>query len=762
MGGCCSSSGANADTSKSTVSPKAPAKCSGAAEPHIGSRAAAAATAAVASAEDLKARARRRALQALVESLQHGESVIPSPQWRRQYLKTNAIGPAVIFTIVNYIQSKSGAAATGVATTSSSSSAAAAPTSRPRRGKHDIHTLDLRALRTGDDGFVEMMNTLLDDTLVENVIFAGNEITDEGVHRLMKQIDLRKGATAAAAARAELPCQLKFIGLTDNFITSSGIADLASIAPLFCSLEQLEVGRGQSGGGEDVDDVRDTLSLKDVKAISTYIQRTPSLSTFLYKGTGNYYARSGFSPDGFAMFADIVVGHSALRELYLQDCFSTRPALIGPVTVQAPRGKANVAASPPAPNEPDESWSPEHLLQSFQSLPDALCVPATQLSTLVLRFPLSDDAVQVLTKGLGGAPHLSNLSLRCCDMSGKALAYIGDALASNRALRMLDVSYQSNTIAHPAYLAEMRNSSKRHFSYTSSASTAHSAADMARLEMSSGSSEMPSREERQHPLLPIIRSLHQNRSLVQLVMLGVNITTDDVEELCACIERSRNKTLSEVWYTTAGNDALKMKLEDFLAANRDFGGVGNGVGPSAVSSVRSSAIRVSGSSANFFPDSTSLSDRSESFSRTPTERVSTTRNTNGNILFSPSSPPPPIPHHPPRPNGTHGTANAAENTNAERPPAMSLGNTALNLKAGTAKTAVDGESRSVLSTASPSQVAVSVEGAVGKSTVSQRSKTLRFTNSESLPEISTAERTDDTPTLPYSSQMPSARKARPN
>lgn len=771
MGGCCSGSGGGGDTNGDMSAPKSVAKKSGAGEASMGSRAAAAATAAVASADDLKARARRRALQALVESLQRGEAVIPSSSWRGQYLKTNAVGPAVISTIVNYLQSKS-----------VTSGAAAASVTKAGRVKHRIRTLDLRALRAGDDSFVEIMLALVEDTLIENVIFAGNEITDDGVHRLIQRLKARDGAAASSASasatapaaalttagsgHAAIPCGLKFIGLTDNLITSSGIADLATIAPLFHSLEQLEVGRGQSGGGEDVDEVRDTLSLRDVKAIATYIQRTPALLTFLYKGTGNYYARSGFSPEGFSLFADTVVGHSALQELYLQDCFCTKPGVVGPLTVQAPRGKtAAAAAAPLTPtDDSDETWASEQVLKAVQTLSSSLCVASTQLSTLVLRFPLSDDAVQMLAKGLARAPHLSNLSLRGCDMSGKALGYIGDALVSNRALHMLDVSYQSNTIAHPAYIAEMRSSSKRRFSYASSVGTAFSAAEIARQELSSGGSEVPSREERQHPLLHIIRSLHQNRTLAQLVMLGVNITTEDVEELCGCIERSGNKTLSEVWYTTAGNDALKMKLEDFLAANREFGGVGSGgVGPSAVSSIRSSTMRIAGSCANFFPDSTSQSDRSESASRTTTDRLSTTRNTNGSI---PLSPPPALttpPRLPPRLSGTSANTSTSDGNSAEHRPSVSLSSTTLNLKAGTAQgvsgAAANGDSRSTRSTTAPSQVAISMDGDVTRSAISLRSRTLRFTNSDhSLGAPASEGRTDDARTQPYTSQVSQGRK----
>ncbi|TPP50392.1 hypothetical protein CGC20_1830 [Leishmania donovani] len=466
-------------------------------------------------------------------------------KWRRQYLKTPGIGPAAVSAIANHIQ--------GLPVVVSGS-VAPAPQPLEKRPRHHIRTLDMRALHAGDDGFVEMMSALLGDTLIENAIFAGNNITDDGVRRLVSHIHrynstptVNSGTSAAAAAETAggsvsqktLPCKLKLLALTDNFITSEGIATFTTVAPLFLSLEQLEVGRGQSAGGGDVDDVRDTLSAQHIEALSTYIQRTPKLVTFLYKGNGNYYARNGFTPDGMTAFVDAVVGGSALKELYLQECFSTKPGMVGPLTVQAPRGGKKAVTA-----EPDDSWAPEKLLQPMQALATALNASSSNLSTLILRFPLSDEAVQALSIGLAQAPHLLDLSLRGCDLSSKALGVIGDALCTNKVLRMLDVSYQSNTIAHPAFMAELRSSSKRRMSFIST--MGYTAAEMARHDLSSGGSEVPSREERQHPLLPIIRSLHKNRSLSQLVMLGVNISTDDIEELCACIERSGNRTLTEV------------------------------------------------------------------------------------------------------------------------------------------------------------------------------------------------------------------------
>nr|VDZ48316.1 hypothetical_protein_conserved [Leishmania donovani] len=716
----------------------------------------------------MRARVRRRALQALVESLCAGESKIPTMKWRRQYLKTPGIGPAAVSAIANHIQ--------GLPVVVSGS-VAPAPQPLEKRPRHHIRTLDMRALHAGDDGFVEMMSALLGDTLIENAIFAGNNITDDGVRRLVSHIHrynstptVNSGTSAAAAAETAggsvsqktLPCKLKLLALTDNFITSEGIATFTTVAPLFLSLEQLEVGRGQSAGGGDVDDVRDTLSAQHIEALSTYIQRTPKLVTFLYKGNGNYYARNGFTPDGMTAFVDAVVGGSALKELYLQECFSTKPGMVGPLTVQAPRGGKKAVTA-----EPDDSWAPEKLLQPMQALATALNASSSNLSTLILRFPLSDEAVQALSIGLAQAPHLLDLSLRGCDLSSKALGVIGDALCTNKVLRMLDVSYQSNTIAHPAFMAELRSSSKRRMSFIST--MGYTAAEMARHDLSSGGSEVPSREERQHPLLPIIRSLHKNRSLSQLVMLGVNISTDDIEELCACIERSGNRTLTEVWYTRAGSDALDMKLEDFLASNRQRGAGGSaaaGGGAFGCSSLGSTygalALPVSRSSGTLFPDAAVLSDSSESPTKSTKERYSSVRNRKGDIPHGLVPSLVSIPHHPLH-NGGNPTMSdrggLADVMNGDRrTPPSSLESTQTALKAVTVNTKMNAATFAAES-ASPSQVAVSLLCNGCDASVVRLSSTLRVNGGDkSCLSLHSGDITDDAGTAPYHSQMPPERR----
>ncbi|CBZ30272.1 conserved hypothetical protein [Leishmania mexicana MHOM/GT/2001/U1103] len=694
----------------------------------------------------MRARVRRRALQALVESLCAGESKIPTMKWRRQYLKTPGIGPAAVSVIVNHIQGLP-LVVSGPVTP--------APQSLKKRPWHQIRTLDMRALHVGDDGFVEMMSALLEDTLIENVIFAGNNITDDGVRRLVSHIQsfnntptVDSGTSAAAEAgtaagsvpQKRLPCKLKLLALTDNFITSEGIATFTTVAPLFLSLEQLEVGRGQSAGGGDVDDVRDTLSAQHITALSRYIQRTPKLVTFLYKGNGNYYARSGFTPDGMTAFVDAVVGDSALKELYLQECFSTKPGVVGPLTVQAPRGGKEAVRA-----DLDDSWAPEKLLQPMQALATALNAATSNLSTLILRFPLSDEAVQTLSIGLAQTPHLLDLSLRGCDLSSKALGVIGDALCKNKVLRMLDVSYQSNTIAHPAFMAELRSSSKRRLSFIST--VGYTAAEMARQDLSSSGAEVPSREERQHPLLPIIRSLHKNRSLSQLVMLGVNISTDDIEELCACIERSGNRTLVEVWYTRAGSDALDMKLEDFLASNRQRGAGASaaaGSGPfgcSLGSTYGGLALPVSRSSGTLFPDA-ALSDSTESPTKSTKEGNSAVRNRKMDIPHGLAPSLVPILHHTPH-NGDR------------RAPPSSLESTQTVLKAVTVNTKMN-TATFAAERASPSEVAVSLVCNGGDASVVRQSSTQRVNSEDkSCLSLHSGDIADDAGTVPYYSQMPS-------
>ncbi|GET92227.1 hypothetical protein, conserved [Leishmania tarentolae] len=666
MGCCCSISGEGSSNSPITLTAgdmqhwkgKAAQRTTSAASRSVTGEAAVA----EAPAEEIGARLRRRALQALVGSLSAGESKIPTLKWRRRYLKTPDIGAAAVSAIANYIQGLPVVVPGSVAL---------APPSLENRPRHHIRTLDMRALHISDDGFVEMMNVLLGDTLIENAIFAGNNITDDGVRRLISHIHdysntqvVHSGTSAASAvgtasdnvSQQSLPCKLKLLALTDNFITSEGIASFTTVAPLFLSLEQLEVGRGQRGGGGDVDDVRDTLTPQHIAALSTYIQRTPNLVAFLYRGNGNYYARNGFTPDGMAAFVDAVVGKSTLKSLYLQDCFTTRPEMVGPLTVRAPRGEKEAVTA-----EVSDSWAPDKLLRPMQALSTALNAASSNLSTLVLRFPLSDEAVQTLSIGLAQAPHLLDLSLRGCDLSRKALGVLGGALCTNRVLRVLDVSYQSHTVAHPAFLAELRSSSKRRMSFTST--MGHTVQEIAQQNVSSVDSEVSSRAEHQHPLLPIIRSLHVNRSLSKLVMLGVNISTDDIEELCACIERSGNQTLTDVWYTDAGSDALDLKLEDFLASNRRRNAGGGGTAGTVVFGCSSFAGTYGGfplsmdrSSGTLFPEAALDSDSSDSPTGSTKECYSTIHSRKADIRHRSAPSSIPIPHHPPQ-NGVNSSMN---------------------------------------------------------------------------------------------------------
>ncbi|AIN97632.1 hypothetical protein LPMP_201380 [Leishmania panamensis] len=713
-----------------------------------------AAAAAGAPADEMRARVRRRALEALVESLHAGESRVPTMKWRRQYLKTPGIGSAVISVIANHIQGLPESVSDPITT---------APQLLLNRPRHQIRTLDMRALRAGDDGFVEMMSALLGDTLIENVIFAGNEITDDGVRRLVSQIHRYtgmpgvEGGTSAAAAAAvaagsvsqkSLPCKLSLLALTDNFITSDGIATFTTVAPLFLCLEQLEVGRGRSAGSGDMDDVRDTLSAQNISALSAYIQQTPKLVSFIYKGNGNYRTRNGFTPPGMAAFVDAVVGHSALKELSLQECFSTKPGMVGPVTMQAPGGeKATVT------DEVDVPWTAESVQQPMQALATALNAPSSHLTTLTLRFPLSDEAIQTLSIGIAQAPHLLNLSLRGCDLSSKALAVIGDALCTNKALRLLDVSYQSNAIAHPALLAELRGSTKRRISLIST--MGYTALDMTRQDVSSGNSEIPSREEVQHPLHPIIRSLHRNRSLSHLMMLGLNISTDDIEELCACIERSGNHTLTEVWYTHAGSEALDMKLEDFLASNRERG-AGGAFGYSPLASTHGGMTSAAGSTNTMlFPDAASLSDSSELPTKQRTKFSSSLRRGNTSISHGLVPTLISIPLHPPLNINIPSTGisgGAADVMNGDRrTPLSSLESTQTIRKADTADTA-NAATRMVTS-ASPSQVAVSMTCISSNTPAARLTPTLGLkSNDRSLLSLRSGDITEDAVTVPYYSQ----------
>lgn len=560
--------------------------------------------------DDVRQRARKRAIQSLAESLENEETIVPNTKWRRQYFKTPGIGAAVIALLVEHIKTgsfneKVPSSPHGKSDSSSIQSKhgklhinppnAALPSGR----RHHIHLLDLRSLRIGNEGFVKLLTALLHDDIVEHVLLGGNEIGDPAVNSLINNV-----VQGLSDSPSTFVPGLKQLSLSDNPITGKGVAAFTLVASRFSMLERLEVGYGESNHSvESPKDVHDIIGADDTRIIAEYIEATSKLKTFLFRGSGACYPHCTFSPENFAVLVESAIGKSSLKQLILEACYSSKTGnsdFSTPAAVNNNGSKEN-GCSGTAPNLAyDVVNSTESSVQrSFANMQlpihkavAALGAATSTLETLVFRFPLGDESVQLLAAGLAKASHLQNLSLRGCDLTAKALSMIGDALTTNRVLRVLDVSYQSIAIAHPAVLTELRSSSKRNQPYS------FTLPDLCRIEPSSAGHLQ--RDDRQHPAMPLIKSLHKNRTLVELGILGINISTEDIEELCACIERSGNRTIAQVSYTSSGNDALNMKLEEFLSSNRNYSV--NGPWYSSTTSGRGMGGRFDGSTSTLFGD----------------------------------------------------------------------------------------------------------------------------------------------------------------
>lgn len=647
------------------------------------------AAAAVASAavlnpqEQARTRAREKATQALLDSFRERDAtVVPSAKWRRQYINVAGIGPAAAAAIADVIT-----AGDGEGRLVEGGKRRPTPGRRPRGGATTsggggqtpvatFVTLDLRALKIGDEGAAVLAGALAGDGLVENVILSGNQITDAGAKKFVEAFATNK----VGAAQRPSPSAITLLVLSDNPISSSGVTTLAAGLGGLTRLQRLELGRGRVGEGSE--DEADHLSEEAAGALVRLIRSAPALTTLVFKGTGNALL-TDFSPAALTAFVREVVPGGRLTALFLQECFTTKPILTpaSPITTTATNGgsPSRPTSAEAANGAPcalvDQGSSDPSLLRAYLTpmiaLAKALTQPTTRLTTLVLRFPLCDAAVEILSTGIAGAILLSSLSLRGCDMSAAGLRTLAAALVENRTVSALDISYQSNLIAHPTVLAETRSSSRRRFSFPADHRDGSVQMSLSSTGTFSGASgdPIPTRAERDHPLLPIIKALHTNRTLAQLIMLGVNISTDDIEEMCSCVEQSGNHVVSEVAFTTTGADALNMKLENFLAANREYG-MGNNNSTATPALPKVSNLRGAGGSSNtlFHDTITERSQQSESATlhssneknrpKSPAQNKNSSNRgvcyMNSSIPVTPGPQPSNIPHLPPGGGGGSG------------------------------------------------------------------------------------------------------------
>lgn len=556
---------------------------------------------------------RERAVMALMDSIHKGEHVVPTRRWRQMYIKTNGVGADVAMVLTEFLEScnesrtrrakksveerkKVKTASVSVASDLQSVQSVSIvdngvlgrrnsvqytqqmkQSPGVRDGKHSIRTLDLRALKMGDDAFVKLMECVAKDTLLQYVLFPGNCLTEAGLVRLEQVLSSAKTPPGSA---------LKLLSLCDNPIAAQGCETLERILPFFPEITQVELGKGQSAAvsspGTIDEDEGEYFTTATIESLLRTIEKTPKLETVLVKGTGKYHNMTGFNARGLSLFVEGAVGRPKLRQLFLQDCYTTQileagglaktffdPASTRNTTDGADNSSAGGTSDMASPLGKASAEEEHIVLQPIHALGKALATSSTTVTTLVLRFPFSDDATKVLGEGLRAATVLENLSLRNCELTAAGLYYIAAAMEANRSIRVLDVSFQCSLVTHPAVLAENRSSSKRKCSQQYRTHLQDSAFPRE------GEERVGNRER---PLQPLVHALRQNRTIEQLLMIGIIVTIADLEDLCATIERHENHVISTVAYTNLGLDALNMRLDNLLETNKLYGGGGAGGG----------------------------------------------------------------------------------------------------------------------------------------------------------------------------------------
>ncbi|EKF33508.1 hypothetical protein MOQ_002617 [Trypanosoma cruzi marinkellei] len=372
-------------------------------------------------------------------------------------------------------------------------------------GGRRMLTLDLQGLRIGDDGVQALVPFITCDDGLVNFTLSGNDITDKGVDILLKALQAS-------------PSSVRQLSLLDNPLTADGVLRVINFcATRSLNLTELSLSRGV--GTEETQHalVHEQLTQKMMEEFIKLLHSSQknTLVSFHYGG----FKGKDFDAAAFGSILKTALCQSKLQHLALHDCYTS---------FHCDHKKGELLQS---------------LAEPFWLASAGLCSSTTQLKSLELQIPLSEEAVTALASGISGATVLSKLSLRGCRMSVESLRIIGNALADNTTLLSLDLSHQIHEVVHPLCGSHWRS----------------------RLSTGCVSSNgLPS----SRPLLPVFEALHRNRTLQELIVLGLDIFNSDVEELCACVERSENHVICHVRHTGLNSEPLAIKLESLLSQNR--------------------------------------------------------------------------------------------------------------------------------------------------------------------------------------------------
>ena len=171
------------------------------------------------------------------------------------------------------------------------------------------------------------------------------------------------------------------------------------------------------------------------------------------------------------------------------------------------------------------------VLYQLRNLISTIALPLRQkrstLMTLELRLPLGDSGGLAIAELIKTSANLRSLLLSKCSLGAKGLEAIGLSLQSNRSIAKLDISVQD--VALRPSMAEQGI----------------------------------------RPLRSVFQSLSINRGLVELIATDIVVQDEDIEEVCAALEHSRNTVIRTIRHAPILSDMFATRLDNLLRDNAE-------------------------------------------------------------------------------------------------------------------------------------------------------------------------------------------------
>lgn len=333
-------------------------------------------------------------------------------------------------------------------------------------------------------------------TFVSRIEFQDHSLTDGSVSEVLAQLVLRffpdiaminmsrnniaAGGAASVAQILRSPmCRIKAVSITGNPLSAAGFADVVCAATACSPLERLEIGDVDTSDAPNYLGEGGLPTNAAVEALIGLIRSSATVQSLRLVGPFAWMGTFHFS-----QIVSALAAASSVTELDLHECLS-KEICEGP-GVQA---------------------------IMFTPLEAVLCCNTCPLRKLVVRCQLADDAAAQISRAVASAVALESLCLSRCGLSSRALCLFGEALAVNRSLLSLDLSYPGATV--PGSLASLTTALAR-----------------------------------------------QNRVLREVNVVGAEITVQDICELQHGIEALENTSLLTVRHNPCeGDERLHQLLE---------------------------------------------------------------------------------------------------------------------------------------------------------------------------------------------------------